>query len=109
VGGVRAADVRPLHAVIYPKINSKGISGLPKAEDGVLAGVILFFTCFSAVLAPLAIGSVSDAFGQIAYGFWLATGFASLLFAGLLLNWVVNPARASLERLDLTEYQQGAL
>ena len=28
---------------------------------------------------------MSDAFGQIAYGFWLATGFAAILFAGLLL------------------------
>jgi fucose permease len=96
-------------SVLYPTINSKGISCLPKAEHGAGAGVILFFTCVSAVLAPLAIGAVSDRFGQIAYGFWLATGFAALLFAGLLLNWVVNPTRAVLERLDLTEYQQGAL
>ena len=95
-------------SVIYPTINSKGISCLPKAEHGASAGVILFFTCVSAVLAPLAIGAVSDAFGQIAYGFWMATGFAALLFAGLLLNWVVNPTRAVLERLDLTEYQQSA-
>jgi fucose permease len=96
-------------SVIYPTINSKGISCLPKAEHGAGAGVILFFTCVSAVLAPLAIGAVSDAFGQIAYGFWLATGFAALLFAGVLFNWVVNPTRDVLERLDLTEYQQGAL
>ena len=52
-------------SVIYPTINSKGISCLPKAEHGAGAGVILFFTCVSAVLAPLAIGAVSDAFGQI--------------------------------------------
>ncbi|MEP7308564.1 MAG: MFS transporter [Acidobacteriota bacterium] len=96
-------------SVIYPTINSKGISCLPKAEHGAGAGVILFFTCVSAVLAPLAIGAVSDWFGQIAYGFWLATGFAALLFAGLLLNWVVNPTRDVLEQLDLTEYQKGAL
>lgn len=41
----------------------------------------LFFTC-AAVLAPLAIRALSDAFGQIAYGFWLATTLAALLFAG---------------------------
>jgi fucose permease len=93
-------------SIIYPTINSKGISCLPKAEHGAGAGVILFFTCVSAVLAPLAIGAVGDAFGQIAYGFWLATGFAALLFAGLLLNWVLNPTRAVLEQLDLTEYQR---
>ena len=93
-------------SIIYPTINSKGISCLPKAEHGAGAGVILFFTCVSAVLAPLAIGAVGDAFGQIAYGFWLATGFAALLFAGLLFNWVLNPTRAVLEQLDLTEYQR---
>jgi fucose permease len=93
-------------SIIYPTINSKGISCLPKAEHGAGAGVILFFTCVSAVLAPLAIGAVGDAFGQIAYGFWLATGFAALLFAGLLLNWALNPTRAVLEQLDLTEYQR---
>jgi fucose permease len=114
VGGVRSAVYAlPLSglfmSVIYPTINSKGISCLPKAEHGAGAGVILFFTCVSAVAAPLAIGAVSDAFGQIAYGFWLATGFAAMLFAGLLFNWVTNPTRAVLEQLDLTEYQQGAM
>ncbi len=94
-------------SVVYPTINSKGISALPKSEHGAAAGVILFFTCVSAVLAPMAIGAVSDAFGQIRYGFWLATGLAAILFAGLLLNWLLNPMRAVLEQLDVTEYQQG--
>ena len=92
-------------SVVYPTINSKGISCLPKAEHGAGAGVILFFTCVSAVLGPLAIGAVSDALGQITYGFWLATGFAALLFAGLLANWLLNPTRAVLEQLDRTEYR----
>ena len=70
-------------SVIYPTINSKGISCLPKSEHGAGAGVILFFTCLSAVLAPLAMGAVSDAMGGPKYGFVLATGFAALLFAGL--------------------------
>jgi fucose permease len=96
-------------SVMYPTINSKGISCLPKAAHGAGAGVILFFTCVSAVAAPLAIGAVSDAFGQITYGFWLATGFAALLFAGLLINWVLNPTRAVLEQFDQTEYQRGAV
>ena len=108
-GGVRlAVYALPMSglfmSVIYPTINSKGISCLPKADHGAGAGVILFFTCVSAVLAPLAIGAVSDALGRIAYGFWLATGFAALLFAGLLFNWIVNPTRTLLERLDLSEY-----
>jgi fucose permease len=91
-------------SVVYPTINSKGISALPKSEHGAAAGVILFFTCVSAVLAPLAIGAVSDAFGEIMYGFWLATGLAAFLFAGLLLNWLFNPMRVLFEQRDVTEY-----
>jgi fucose permease len=52
-------------SIIYPTISSKGISCLPKSEHGAGAGVILFFTCASAVLAPLAMGAVSDTFGRI--------------------------------------------
>ena len=37
------------------------------------------------------LGAVGDAFGEIIYGYWLATGFAALLFAGALLNWALNP------------------
>ncbi|HEY1302986.1 MAG TPA: MFS transporter [Vicinamibacterales bacterium] len=91
-------------SVVYPTLNSKGISCLPKSEHGAAAGVILFFTCVSAVLAPLAIAAVSDTFGNIVYGFWLATGLAALFFAGLILNWALNPTQAELERLDVTEY-----
>jgi fucose permease len=92
-------------SVMYPTINSKGISCLPKAEHGAGAGVILFFTCVSAVVAPLAIGAISDTFGQITYGFGLATVFAAVLFAGLLFNWLMNPTRGVLEQIDLTEYR----
>jgi fucose permease len=95
-------------SVVYPTLNSKGISCLPRSEHGAAAGVILFFTCVSAVLAPLAIGAVSDAFGHIVYGFWLATGLAALLFIGLILNWALNPTRRVLEQLDVTEYRQNA-
>ena len=40
-------------SVIYPTLNSKGISCLPKSEHGAAAGVILFFTCASAVLGTV--------------------------------------------------------
>jgi fucose permease len=100
----RLVDATPPF-VIYPTINSKGISCVPKAEHGAAAGVILFFTCLSAVLAPLAMGAVSDAMGHIRYGFSLATGFAALLFVGLLLNWLTDPTRAVLERLDFADYK----
>jgi fucose permease len=92
-------------SVIYPSINSKGISCFPKTEHGAVAGVILFFTCLSAVVGPLAMGAVSDAMGHAKYGFVLATGFAGLLFAGLLLNWMFDPTRELLNQLDETEYQ----
>jgi len=93
-------------SVIYPTLNSKGISCLPKSEHGAGAGVILFFTCASAVMAPLAIGAVGDAFGNIVYGFWLATGFAVVLFAGAMLNWLVNPTQRVLDQFETTEYRQ---
>ena len=69
------------------------------------SGRILFFTCLSAVLAPLAMGVVSDAMGGPGYGFALATVFAGLLFVGLLLNRIfVSHQRREFERADETEY-----
>jgi fucose permease len=91
-------------SVIYPTINSKGISSVPKSEHGAAAGVLLFFTCLSAVLAPLAMGAVSDALGGPMYGFMLATGFAALLFGGLLLNSLFNPAAKVFEQADQNDY-----
>ena len=69
-----------------------------------MAGVILFFTCGAAVLRPLAMGAISDAFGDAKYGFVLATGLTGLLFVSLLLNWILNPTRELLQKLDRTEY-----
>ena len=91
-------------SMIYPTLNSKGISCFPKAEHGAVAGVILFFTCAAAALGPLAMAAVSDVFGHPQYGFVLATLFAGLLFVGLLLNWMYSPARERLARLGSSEY-----
>jgi fucose permease len=111
-GGVRAAVfLLPLSglfmSVVYPTINSKGISCFPKVQHGSVAGVILFFTCGGAALGPLAMGAVSDWFGGASYGFFLATGFAALLFLGALANKLFDPARATLARLDRSEYAHG--
>lgn len=95
-------------SVIYPTINSKGISCLPKSEHGAGAGVILFFTCLSAVLAPLAMGAISDRMGGPGYGFVLATGFAAVLFIGLALNWMFNPTLRVFRQVDETEYSFAA-
>jgi hypothetical protein len=50
-------------------------------------------------------GAVSDAMGHPKYGFILATAFAGLLFAGLLLNWIFDPTHDILNRLYQTEYR----
>ena len=110
IGGIGMAVILlPLSglfmSVIYPTINSKGISCFPKAQHGSVAGVILFFTAAGAALGPLAMGAVSDAFGHNAkYGFILATVFAALLFAGVLVNLIFNPTKLRLQKLDKSEY-----
>lgn len=103
-----AAGLLPLSglcmSVIYPTLNSKGISCFPKVEHGRVAGVILFFTCVSAVLSPLAMGVVSDAFGDPRWGFALAALAALLLWAGLTANWIWAPTRARLALLAAQDY-----
>jgi len=93
-------------SVIYPTLNSKGISCFPKAKHGSVAGVILFFTAAGAAIGPLAMGAVSDIFGHnVKYGFVLATIFAGLLFLGVLLNMFFNPTKQRLLELDHSEYK----
>jgi fucose permease len=84
-------------SMIYPTLNSKGISCFPKPQHGAAAGIILFFTALSAAVGPLAMGAVSDAYGDPAYGFVLASGFALLLCLGLLANWWTDPAARRLQ------------
>jgi len=109
LGGVAAAVVLlPLSglfmSVVYPTLNSKGISCFPKAQHGAVAGVILFFTCGGAVLGPLAMAAVIDALGAPKYAFLMATAFAALLLAGLVYNLLRQPTRAILSALDAREY-----
>jgi fucose permease len=91
-------------SIVYPTLNSKGISCFPKTEHGAVAGVILFFTCLGAGLGPLAMGAASDLFGSPVYCFILATALAALLFAGLVYNWIADPTRPRLAALDNSEY-----
>jgi fucose permease len=111
-GRSTAAYLLPLSglfmSMIYPTLNSKGISCYPKSEHGTVAGVILFFTCAAAALGPLAMGAVSDAFGHPKYGFVLASVAAAVLFLGMLFNWRYNPARRRLLELDSSEYETAA-
>ncbi len=87
-------------SLLYPTLNSKGISCFPREQHGAIAGVILFFTCLSATVGPLAMGAIGDITGDIRSGFVLATVMAFLLFAGLLFNALWKPASALLARMD---------
>ncbi len=78
-------------SVIYPTVNSKGISCFHKSEHGAVAGVILFFTCVAAVVGPLSMGAVSDSLGDPKFGFFLATGLAALLFSSTIAELAVRP------------------
>lgn len=95
-------------SVIYPTLNSKGISCFPKSQHGAVSGVLLFFTCLSAVIAPLSMGLIGDHFGDPAYGFYLATALAAFLALGLVGNLIRDPTRARLRRRDDGDYQATA-
>jgi len=112
-GGVQlGAYLLPLSglfmSVMYPTLNSKGISCFEKREHGAVAGVILFFTACAAAAFPLAMGAVGDAFGSVKFGFMLATAFAVLLFLALLFNRIAQPARQRLRSRDHSEYESAA-
>lgn len=93
-------------SVIYPTINSKGISCFSKAKHGSIAGIILFFTAAGAALGPLAMGVVSDMFGADAkIGFILATFFSGILLVGFVLNFIYKPTEIHLQQLNASEYQ----
>jgi fucose permease len=92
-------------SVIYPTFNSKGISCFPKHQHGSVAGVILFFTAAGAAAGPFIMGLVSDANGGDAkYGFMVATGFAAVLFVGLVYNYIKNPTKERLAEIEASEY-----
>lgn len=102
-GGAVAIYTLPLSglfmSMMYPTINSKGISCFPRFEHGAVAGVILFFTAVAAALGPLAMARVSDMHGgDVGYACRLATWLAAILFAALLYNWLCKPAAARLAR-----------
>lgn len=87
-------------SMIYPTLNSKGISCFAKCEHGTVAGIILFFTAVAAALGPLLMGLIGDWFGHVRYGFYLATGFAGLLLIAMFYNWLKSPAEQQLAMQD---------
>ncbi len=93
-------------SMIYPTLNSKGISCFPKHDHGAIAGLILFFTAVSAALSPLAMALISDLFGDgdMRIGFTLATSFAGLLFLAAIANRMFDPARRALAAANESDY-----
>jgi MFS transporter, FHS family, L-fucose permease len=83
-------------SIVYPTINSKGIGCFAASDQGSVAGVILFFTCLGAILGPVSMSLISDAVGDPAVGFQLASGFCLVFVGGAIYNAVRKPAHARL-------------
>lgn len=96
-------------SMIYPTLNSKGISCFPKSQHGSVAGVILFFTAVAAAVGPLLMGAVGDLLGDVKYAFVLATAFAATLFLGMTYNLLKDPAAAIHAKVEQSEYGLGTL
>lgn len=80
-------------SMIYPTLNSRGISAFAADRQGAAAGILLGFTAVAAAVGPFAMAAVSDHYGDPKFGFILASGFACLLALGLCVNWWLHPAR----------------
>lgn len=87
-------------SILYPTLNSKGISCFAPAQHGAVAGLMLFFTALSAAVGPFLMALLSDFSGDVLAGFYLATGFAGLLFLLALYNWLFEPAADRLLQQD---------
>lgn len=91
-------------SVIYPTLNSKGISCFPKHKHGAIGGIILFFTCLSAIIAPLFMAYLSDLYGHAKYGFYFATVLSGLLFLAFVYNHLKDPSAKRLDLLNRSQY-----
>jgi len=101
-------------SVLYPTINSTGISCFDKGRHGSIAGFLLFFTAVGAVVAPLAMGAMGDLMGNSDYSMALGGAFATLLAALCLWNLVRQPIAAKLAERNsqdygATEFDEGAV
>lgn len=92
-------------SVLYPTLNSTGISCFDKGRHGSIAGLLLFFTCVSAVLAPLAMGALGEAFGDSVYSVILGAIFATLLVVLCAWNALRQPFAARLAQRNADDYR----
>ena len=108
MGGVSAARFRSLHGRDLSdaqferhQLRAEERSTAPRPASSS------FFTCPLRGNSPARNGRVERRhWTRSTYGFWLATGLAALLCAGLLLNWLVNPTDSVLARVDAADYRQ---
>jgi fucose permease len=91
-------------SVQYPTINSTGISCYERVRHGSIAGLLLFFTCVSAVLAPLAMAVIGDQLGDSRYSIALGAVFASALSLLCLWNWSKQPFARVLRERNRDDY-----
>ncbi|OYY89925.1 MAG: MFS transporter [Sphingomonas sp. 28-66-16] len=91
-------------SVLYPTINSTGISCYDKGRHGAIAGLLLFFTCVSAVFAPMAMGALGDSLGDSAYSLVLGAIFATLLVGQCAWNVSRRPFKAMLAQRNMADY-----
>ena len=91
-------------SVQYPTINSTGISSFERGRHGSIAGLLLFFTCLSAVLAPFAMAIIGDRLGDSRYSMALGAVFATALLILSLWNWSRQPFAARLKERNRDDY-----
>jgi len=91
-------------SVQYPTINSTGISSFERGRHGSIAGLLLFFTCLSAVLAPLAMAIIGDRLGDSRYSMAVGAVFATVLALLCLWNWSRQPFTARLLERNRDDY-----
>lgn len=96
-------------SVLYPTINSTGISCFEKSRHGSIAGFLLFFTCVGAVLAPLSMGAVGDLMGNADYTMALGAVFATGLAMLCLWNFWRRPVDRRLADRNAQDYSAEAL
>jgi len=91
-------------SVLYPTLNSTGISCFERERHGSIAGLLLFFTCIGAVAAPLAMAAIGDALGNTDYSMALGGAFAVLLAILCVWNLIRQPVAARLAERNRSDY-----
>jgi len=96
-------------SVLYPTINSTGISCFDKGRHGSIAGLLLFFTCLSAVVAPLLMGALGDAMEDSRYAILLGAVFSTALVLLCTWNLARKPFLDRLSERNSADYAGGEI